>query len=566
MRRPSGRRQRPLACRLQYGMLAIFTAKQTIMLRPLFLRTLVCSLASCAVSLSAQTYDLPAAELRGAWIATVENIDWPSRPGLPPERQRMEFDSILDVLKALGINAVFVQIRPAGDAFYPTPAAPWSKYLTGQQGKAPEPYYDPLEYMIKAARSRRMEFHAWLNPYRATFDLDTAGLAPTHPLRALPDERKSEWFFRYGQRYYFNPASALVRQYLINIVRDIIIRYDVDGIHFDDYFYPYKEPDQQLQDFNDFAADPRGFATIEDWRRDNVNRLIEGVSKTIKSIKPYVRFGVSPLGVWRNAAQDPLNGSQTKSALSSYDDLYADVITWLKNGWLDYVAPQLYWSIGFPPADYYTLLEWWSKRTYGRHLYIGHAAYKINNNLVDTNWRKPDEILRQVALNRTYEAVKGSIFFSAKSLLQNPLGIQDTLMNVLYPNAARLPAMPWLAESPPATPQICRIKGTRRSVKVGWHACDIKSRDENPYYFAIYRFDGKEVGDFQDNRNLLTYTSYFPDKWVFEDISAAPGEYYTYVILAYNRLHLESYASDPAVVYRTKKGARWKKKRWPGIF
>lgn len=547
-------------------MLPIFTAKQTTMFRPIFLGALgFCALLFQPVSTLAQSYETPAAELRGAWIATVENIDWPSAPGLPPERQRMEFDSILDVLKALGMNAVFVQIRPAGDAFYPSPAAPWSKYLTGQQGKAPEPYYDPLEYMIKAARSRRMEFHAWLNPYRATFDLDTASLAPTHPLRALPDERKSEWFFRYGSRYYFNPASALVRQYLINIVRDIVIRYDVDGIHFDDYFYPYKEAGQQLQDFNDFAADPRGFATIEDWRRDNINRLIEGVSKTIKSIKPHVRFGVSPFGIWRNAAQDPINGSQTRG-LSSYDDLYADPITWLKNGWIDYVAPQLYWSIGFPPADYYTLLDWWSKRTYGRHLYIGHAAYKINNNLVDTNWRKPDEILRQVALNRTYDVVKGSIYFSAKPLLRNPLGVQDTLMNVLYPNPARLPAMPWLAQSPPATPQICRVGGSKKGVKLAWHACDIKNRDENPYYFAIYRFDGQSVGNFQDPQNLLTYTPYFADRWVFEDISAAPGEHYTYVIIAYNRLHLESYASDPVVVYRTKKGAKWKKRRFLGIF
>ena len=164
--------------------------------------------------------------------------------------------------------------------------------------------------MIKAAHSRRMEFHAWMNPYRASFDLDTASLAPTHPLRALPNNRKAEWFFRYGTRYYFNPASALVRQHLINVVKEVVVRYDIDGIHFDDYFYPYKEPNQVLQDYNDYAGDPRGIATIEDWRRDNVNRLIEGVSKMIKGIKPYVRFGVSPFGVWRNADQDPANGAR----------------------------------------------------------------------------------------------------------------------------------------------------------------------------------------------------------------------------------------------------------------
>ena len=263
---------------------------------------------SLAQSLHAQS-NLPAAEMRGVWISTVGNIDWPSAPGLTPERQRMEFDSLLDVLKAMGMNAVFVQIRPAGDAFYPSGTVPWSKYLTGSQGQAPDPYYDPLDFMIKAAHSRRMEFHAWFNPYRASFDLDTASLAPTHPLRALPNNRKAEWFFRYGQRFYFNPASALVQQHLINVVKEVVLRYDIDGVHFDDYFYPYKEPNETLQDYNDFAANPRGFSQIEDWRRDNVSRLIEGVSKMIKSYKPYVRFGVSPFGVWRNADQDPVNGS-----------------------------------------------------------------------------------------------------------------------------------------------------------------------------------------------------------------------------------------------------------------
>ncbi|TNE54392.1 MAG: glycoside hydrolase family 10 protein [Bacteroidetes bacterium] len=512
-----------------------------------------------AGSLSAQQ-DLPMAEMRGAWVATVGNIDWPSAPGLSSDRQQMEFDSILDVLKAMGMNAVFVQIRPAGDAFYPSAAVPWSKYLTGQQGKAPEPFYDPLAYMIRAAHSRRMEFHAWMNPYRATFDLDTASLAPTHPLRSLPDSRKAEWFFRYGNRYYFNPASPLVRQHLISVVKDIVVRYDIDGIHFDDYFYPYKEPNQTLQDYHSFAADPRGFTTIEDWRRNNVDLLIEGVSKTIKGIKPYVRFGVSPFGVWRNADQDPLNGSQTRAGITCYDDLYADVVKWMKNGWIDYVAPQLYWSIGFPPADYAILLDWWSKHTYGKHLYAGHAAYKINNWPNDPNWSKPDEINRQVDMNRNNPLVQGSIYFSTRPLLRNPLGVQDSMINVLYPNQARMPGMGWMSEVPPATPQICRVGGTRSSVKLAWHACDIGSQDENPYYFAIYRFDGKSVGDFQQPGSLLAYTPFYTEKWIFEDPTAAVDAYYTYVIIAYNRYNVESYSSDPVVVKKTKNKAKQRKK------
>lgn len=526
---------------------------------------LPCALLFATV-VSAQQQPLPIAELRGAWIATVVNIDWPSAPGLSPDRQRMEFDSLLDVLKAMGMNAVFVQVRPTGDAFYPSAVVPWSKYLTGQQGLPPEPFYDPLEYMIKAAHSRRMEFHAWLNPYRATFDLDTASLAPTHPLRSLPNDRKREWFFRYGTRYYFNPASALVRQHLLNVVKEIVVRYDVDGIHFDDYFYPYKEANQVLDDYNDFAGDPRGFVKIEDWRRDNVNRLVESVSKMIKSIKPYVRFGVSPFGVWRNADQDPGNGSQTRAGITCYDDLYADVVKWLQNGWIDYVAPQLYWSIGFPPADYEILLDWWSKHTFGKHLYAGHAAYKINNNAVDPNWSKPDEINRQIQLNRSSGEAQGSIFFSAKPLLRNPLGVQDSLTGVVFSNQARVPGMPWLSKAPPATPQICRVGGSVSSVKLAWHACDIGIRDEMPFYFAIYRFDGQSVGDFQNPRNLLAFTPFYTDKWIFEDPTAAVGEYYTYVIIAYNRLNVESYSSDPVVVKKTKKSAKKKKKFFGFLF
>jgi uncharacterized lipoprotein YddW (UPF0748 family) len=504
--------------------------------------------------------DQPTSEMRGAWIATVVNIDWPSQPGLSSERQRMEFDSILDVLKGAGMNAVFVQVRPAGDALYPTPNAPWSKYLTGKQGEPPSPMYDPLEYMVKATHLRRMEFHAWLNPYRATFDLDTASLASTHPMKALPSNRRSQWFFQYGKRYYFNPANQLVINYLTSIVKDIVVRYDVDGIHFDDYFYPYKEPGATLNDYNDFAADPRKFTNIEDWRRDNVNRLIQSCSTAIKSIKPYVRFGISPFGVWRNMDKDPINGSETRAGMTCYDDLYADVILWMKNGWIDYVAPQLYWSIGYPPADYARLVDWWSKRTFGRHLYIGHAAYKIGNSPNDANWLQPDQISRQIAINRTNPNVQGSIYFSAKPLMRNALGVKDSLISKLYTRQALMPAMPFLAKTTPIVPQICRIKGTPTSVKLAWHNCTVASGEEMPYYFAIYRFEGEFVGDFKDPRNLLQITPFYSENWIYEDPTAFEGAYYTYVVTAFNRANVESYSSEPMFVKKTKKGVKKKKK------
>jgi len=509
----------------------------------------------------------PISELRGAWIATVANIDWPSKPGLPVERQKAEFDSLLDVLKAMNLNAVFVQVRPSGDAFYNSASVPWSKFLTGEQGLPPaDSSYDPLRYMIKAAHDRRMEFHAWLNPYRATWDLDTANLSLIHPLRSLPPAVKKQWFFRYGRRYYFNPANPFVRQYLVNVVRDIITRYDVDGIHFDDYFYPYKEQGEALNDYNEFASNPRGFTNIEDWRRDNVNKLIQDVSQVVKKFKPFLRFGIGPFGVWRNADRDPTNGSDTRAGITSYDDLYADVLLWLKNGWIDYVAPQLYWSIGYPPADYQKLVDWWSKHTYGRHLYIGHAAYKIANSPNDANWNKPEEISKQVALNRSNPNVHGSIYYSVKPLFRNPLGVQDTIINKLYQYPALVPSIPTMAKTPPATPQICRVKGTPSTVKLAWQVCDILTGEEMPHYFAIYRFDGEAIGNFRDPYNLLITTPFYSEKYIYEDQTAVGGEYYTYVIVAYNRANVESYSSEPIYVKKTKKGAKKKRKLFGYLF
>ena len=509
----------------------------------------------------------PRAEMRGAWIATVANIDWPSAPGLSSERQKAEFDSLLDVLKAMNMNAVFVQIRPTGDAIYRSKSVPLSSFLVGKQGAMlDDTLYDPLEYMIKAAHNRNMEFHAWMNPYRAAWSLDTTLLDSIHPLRSLTPKRKAEWFFKYGRRWYFNPASSSVRQYLTNIVKDIVIRYDVDGIHFDDYFYPYKESglslDDALNDYDAFATGDHSFTDIADWRRDNVNKLVEMVSKTIKKYKPYVKFGIGPFGVWRNKERDPENGSNTRAGVTCYDDLYADVLLWLKNGWIDYVAPQLYWSIGYPPADFEELVDWWSKHTYGKQLYIGHAAYKINNSPNDDNWKDPEEISKQIALVRSNPNVAGSIFYSTKPLLRNPLGVQDSLITSLYKHPALMTPTPHLSKATPATATICRVKGTPSSVQITWNLCQLLSGDEMPFYFALYRFDGEGVGKFDQPRNLLGVTPFYSEKWTFEDYTAVEGEFYTYVIVAFNRANVEGNLSDPVFVKKTKKSAKKKRKFW----
>ena len=517
-------------------------------------------LSVCLLPVSLNAQQPPLTEMRGAWIATVLNIDWPSAQGLSAQRQQMEFDSLLDVLRAMGFNAVYVQVRPAGDAMYETKLAPWSKYLSGQQGKAPEPVYDPMEYMIEAAHKRRMEFHAWLNPYRATFDADTAALAPSHPIRSLPKDRLWEWVYPYGNKFYFNPASPFVRRYLVNIVHDIVLRYDVDGIHFDDYFYPYPETGQQLNDYDFFASDPRGHTDIEDWRRENINFLIRDVSESVKSLKPYVKFGVSPFGVYRNANNDPRTGSATRAGFTCYDDLYADILLWLRNGWVDYVAPQSYWSIGYPPADYRELSNWWSRNAYGRHVYMGHAAYKVGNSANDPNWMQPDQIEKQVRINRMNPDIQGSLYFSVKPLMRNPLGLQDSLIKNEYNKQALLPAMEWMSPGPPANAQICDIEGTETAVRLAWHACEVLTGDEMPYYFVIYRFNGEYVGELDDVENVHSITSYNPEKWVFEDQDVAEGGYYTYVVRPYNRFHIAGQLSEPITIKKTKKGMKKKRK------
>jgi uncharacterized lipoprotein YddW (UPF0748 family) len=510
-------------------------------------------------------------EMRGVWIATVANIDWPSAPGLSSKHQKAEFDSLLNVLKSMNMNAVFVQVRPTGDACYKSSLVPMSSFIVEKQGgPLDDSLYDPLAYMIKATHDRHMEFHAWFNPFRATWNLDTASLDALHPLRSLPEQRKATWFFRYGKRWYFNPASSAVRQYLNNIVKDVLLRYDVDGIHFDDYFYPYKETgidlEAALHDQEAFNNSGSAFTDIADWRRDNVSKLIETISTTIKKYKPYVKFGISPFGVWRNKEQDPVNGSNTRAGVTCYDDLYADVLLWMKNDWIDYVAPQIYWSVGYLPADFEVLVDWWSTHTFGKQLYIGHAAYKINNAPNDVHWENPSEISKQIGVVRANNNVSGSVFYATKPLLLNTLGVKDSLMTVLYSTPSMMPAMPCLSKVIPSTASICRVMGNARVVQLTWALCELLSGDETPYYYALYRFDGAGIGSYKNPRNLLAITPFYTEKTYFEDDTAVEGEYYTYIITSFNRANVAGNPSDPVFVKKTKNGVRKKRKYWGYLF
>ena len=489
---------------------------------------------------SIQTYaqiNPPKREFRAAWVATVVNIDFPTKGDWNSDNQKREWIKLLEEYQALGFNAVVFQIRPAADAFYESSLEPWSAYLTGEQGKRPSPYYDPLDFMIKECHKRGIEFHAWLNPYRGTMDKKVDQLSRQHPLKVHP-----EWFFQYGNKYYFDPAQQVVRDHITAVIEEVIKKYDVDGIHFDDYFYPYQIKDQPLPDQQAFVSSRGTFSTIEDWRRNNVNLLIEQVSKTIKATKPYVQFGISPFGVWRNKADDPIRGSDTRAGQTCYDGLYADVIKWLSNGWIDYVAPQIYWHIGFDIADYEILANWWNKNTFGRNLYIGHAAYKVATDS-RKQWHQPLELANQVALNRQLDKVQGSIYFSTKSIRNNPLDIVGSL-KATYPYPALIPTAPMEEIVAPKGPKLKKVKKKDQGLRLKW-----KAKGKTPYYYVIYRFFGNNIGDINNPKSIWKITPFHPSKkMTLYDPDYRKGQPYTYVVSAVNRYHVEAVGNGRGVL------------------
>ena len=357
----------------------------------------------------------PKREFRGVWVATLTNIDWPDQAVVSSESQKASFIKLLDMHKRNGINALIVQVRPSADAFYPSPYEPWSQWLTGKQGTPPFPYYDPLAFMITEAHKRGMEFHAWMNPYRAVFSNSTS-LSATHVTRIHP-----EWFLTYDGRKYFDPGNKDAQRYVAALVKDVVNRYDADAIHFDDYFYPYPVAGRDFPDDAKYKQYGNGMNKY-DWRRSNTDSIITMISRTIKETNPKCRFGISPFGIWRNSYVDPL-GSNTRG-LSNYDDLYADILLWLRKGWIDYVAPQLYWEIGHKVAPYEVLVDWWAKNTYGKDCYIGIGYYRAGSNAA---WKDKTQLPRQIEMIRSKPNLKGMIFYSSRIFEKNPNGWNDSL-------------------------------------------------------------------------------------------------------------------------------------------
>ncbi len=395
----------------------------------------------------------PKYEFRAVWIATVDNIDWPPRGNYNTADQKAEFIRQLDMHQRNGMNAVVVQVRPACDALYPSSIEPWSEWLTGLQGRAPVPFYDPLEFMIRETHKRGMEFHAWCNPYRAVFRVNHSTIAANHVSRLHPD-----WILTYGETRYLDPGNRQVQDYVVSVIRDMLHRYDIDALHFDDYFYPYRIAGKEFPDGKSFAKNGGGLDR-ETWRRSNVDSVILKLSRAIREEKKQVKFGISPFGVWRNDTQDP-DGSATVAGQTNYGDLYADILLWLKNGWIDYVVPQLYWEFEYKRAAFAPLADWWNRHSYGRPCYVGIGYYRASSNQY---WRDPNQLPRQLNLVRESKNLGGEVYFSSKSFDKNPNGWNDTLQQHFYNYPALIEPMPWLDAMKPSKPLV-QVISTRDSL------------------------------------------------------------------------------------------------------
>jgi uncharacterized lipoprotein YddW (UPF0748 family) len=394
-------------------------------------------------------------EFRGTWVATVWNSDWPSKPGLPIEQQKAELIQILDRLADLHFNALVFQVRPEGDALYTSQLEPWSAWLTGTQGKPPEPFYDPLEFVIAEGRKRNIEIHAWFNPYRANTSSKTTSNISPHIAVTNPD-----FVYQYGNQLWMDPGAKVVQDRAFNVILDVVRRYDVAGIHLDDYFYPYPISGTPFPDNKTYAAYQAdgGKLPLEDWRRENVNQLIQRLLTGIQAAKPQVKFGISPFGIYRPGQPEQIRG------LDAYNALYADSKKWLEQGWIDYLSPQLYWRIDPPAQSYPVLLKWWAEQNLKqKHIYPGNNLGQLDGKA----WTL-EEIQKQVAITRTFAPVfvLGNIFFSMEAFNENRQGISDSFKTSTYSQPALVPVMQWRDTTPPVSPKAVGVTDGKLSWKL----------------------------------------------------------------------------------------------------
>ena len=496
----------------------------TMNLKKCFLTLAASLLALMAVAQPTLKPDrYPKREFRGAWIQAVNG----QFRGLAPQQMQQMLIGQLNSLHEAGFNAIIFQVRPEADALYASGYEPWSRYLTGEQGREPSPLWDPMLFMIEECHRRGMEFHAWINPYRVKTSLKNK-LAPSHVYHQHP-----EWFVTYGDQLYFDPALPESREHICKIVADIVSRYDVDGIHMDDYFYPYPVAGKEFPDDASYARYGKEFADRGDWRRHNVNLLVEKLHHTIRDIKPWVKFGISPFGIYRNQAADPL-GSATKG-LQNYDDLYADVLLWAREGWVDYLIPQVYWQIGHPAADYATLVDWWAKHTEGRPLFIGQS---VQNTIRNADPKNPNinQLPAKMALQRAYQTIGGSCQWYAAAVANNEGRYRDALMQEYHRYPALVPAFDFMDSKAPG--KVRKLKGVwmNSGYVLCWTPPKARTEMDRAVQYVVYRFADKEKIDINDPSHIVAVT-----RVPFYKLPYVDGKTrYRYVVTALDRLHNES--------------------------
>ncbi|HLP17508.1 MAG TPA: family 10 glycosylhydrolase [Bacteroidota bacterium] len=484
---------------------------------------LVVSLVLSSISGLAQTPS-PKREFRAAWVASVTNLDFPTATGASVSSLKQQITSLFDQLQGVGMNAVIFQIRPECDALYKSSLEPWSYWISGVQGTGPGDGFDPLAFAVDEAHKRGMELHAWFNPYRAE---RVAGLYPTASTHVT--KRHPEWILKMGTMKMLDPGLPAVRAHIANVIVDVIRRYQVDGIHWDDYFYPYSPNNVTTQDDASFAAYNASGLARADWRRNNVNRLIKMVADSIAAVKPWVKFGISPFGIWKSGVPSGISGT------SAYSELYCDAPYWMQQKYLDYLTPQIYWMIG-GAQDYSKLMPWWSTQMNGRHLYPGQAAYKM---LPSSNW-SASELQNQIALNRTMLNPSGSVLFRAKQgVVDNPKGIADSLKNNTYAVRALIPTMPWKDSIPPLPPvNVKAIAWKPGNVLLQWQKPARASDHDTARYFVIYRFPSADSVNLNDARAILSITP--NDTTSYRDSTAKDQLAYIYAVTSIDKLHNES--------------------------
>ena len=512
--------------------------------------TFIMLMVAISVSFS---QELPKREFRGAWLHIVGNQQMRT---MTMEEIQEWFTNSLDKLQELGCNAILFQVRPQADAFYESDTEPWTRFLTGEQGKAPDPYWDPMTFLIKETHARGMEFHAWLNPYRVTSN-DTEVLHPDHLYF-----KKPEIFKRYGKQLYFDPGEPESVTHTVKVIVDIVNRYDVDAIHFDDYFYPYPVPYEEFHDDASFVkyGKAQGFEYWQknDWRRNNVETLMREINTAIKAIKPWIRFGISPFGIHRNLKDTPDGSGSKTNGLSNYEQLFADVPGWAEKGIIDYIVPQLYWKIGHPAADYDVLINWWNDSNFKGHLYIGQNISTFNEPDLDNP--QITQMPRKMELVRTLPNVDGNVWWpgwtlvpapvikaegqrreasrSAEQAPSLPFSITDSLQNVYQRHFALIPAYTDIDAINPDPVESIKI---RRGAIV-WEITPTDDVMQEPHFYVVYRFPEKEEINLDDSQYIVKIT---------KDQSFKPegkrDRKFKYVVTVVDRCWNESTASKAVV-------------------